>query len=49
MVLHNAFAYYDFTGKGISNLSLFKKVLKNRFAFNMYSDKEIEDRFKYIC
>lgn len=49
MVLHNAFAYYDFNGKGKSNLSMFKKVLKNRFAFNMYSDKEMEDRYDQIC
>lgn len=38
MVLYNAFSYYDFNSEGMSNLSLFKKVLKNKFAFNMYND-----------
>ena len=49
MIMFNAFSYYDFNAGGVSNLSLFKKVLKNKFAFNMYSDVQIGEKYHEIC
>lgn len=48
MVLYQAFSYYDFQGKGIANLGLFKKVLLSRFNCNMFTEPEIRKRYDEI-